>query len=140
MLEEKGKVVELKDRTVIVALEKKDKGHCGSCSLCHKGAGGRFFLEVLNNANVKEGDSVIVRIDDSAVLKGILFVYGLPLAGFIAGLIAAHYIQVLYLKVIIFLSVFTAFWYYGLKKGNEVGEKRKPEIIKEKDNGDEREG
>jgi len=132
--------VEIKDNTAVVAVEKRDGSHCGSCSLCRKGTGGMFFLEVANNTDVKEGDSVIVRINDSAVLKGILFVYGLPLAGLIAGVVSAYFVHLLYLKMVIFLSVFTAFWYYGLKKGNEVGEKRKPEIIKEKNNGYEREG
>lgn len=129
MIEEKGKVIEIKGDTVIVAVERKDRGHCGSCCLCRKGDGGQFFLEAKNSGEVKEGDSVFVRIDDVALLKGTIFIYGLPILGFIAGLVTAHYINNLYIKTAIFISVFTAFWYYGLKKGNELGKKKKPEII-----------
>ena len=128
-MEERGRIVEVKGDIVVVELERGKNAHCGSCCLCHKGQGGRFFLEAINNGMVKTGDIVLLRIDDSAVLKGVLFVYGLPLVGFIAGLILAYYIQALYLKMVIFLSVFTGFWYYGLKKGDETGKKKKPEII-----------
>ncbi|MCM8762133.1 MAG: SoxR reducing system RseC family protein [Candidatus Omnitrophica bacterium] len=129
MLEERGRVVDVKGEIVIVELEKGNNTRCGSCGICSKGQNGRFFLEAINNGMVKTGDIVVIRIDDSAVLKGVLFIYGLPLAGFIAGLILVHYIQALYLKVVIFLSVFTAIWYYGLKKGQEIGKQKKPEII-----------
>jgi len=140
MLVERGKVVEIKGEKVIVAVDKKDRGHCGSCSLCKKGTDGLFFLEAVNKGQAKEGERVVVRIDDTTLLKGVLFIYGLPLTGFIAGVVAAYFIDIFYLKVVIFLSVFTAFWYYGLKKGNETGKKNLPEVIKEKDDGYEREG
>lgn len=129
MLEERGRIVEVKGETVIVELEKGKDAHCVSCGLCSKLQNGRFFLEAINNGRVKTGDIVVVRIDDSVVLKGIFFVYGLPVVGFIVGLILAHYIKAIYLKAVIFLSVFTVFWYYGLKKGNEIGRQKKPEII-----------
>ncbi|MCX8083227.1 MAG: SoxR reducing system RseC family protein [bacterium] len=138
MLEEKGKAVEVKGDTVIVMVDRKDKGHCGCCCLCRKEKG-FFFLEAANDGKVKVGDSVIVRIDDSGLLKGVFFIYALPVIGFITGIISAYYVPFLSLKMVIFLSVFTAFWYYGLKKGNETGKRMKPEIIR-RDNGTEGKG
>jgi len=140
MLVERGRVVKIQGDKVLVAVDKKDRSHCGSCSLCKKGADGLFFLEAVNKGEAKEGERVVVRIDDTTLLKGVLFIYGLPLAGFIIGAVAAYFVDIFYLKMVIFLSVFTAFWYYGLKKGNEAGEKSLPEVIKEKENGYEREG
>ncbi|MCM8760102.1 MAG: SoxR reducing system RseC family protein [Candidatus Omnitrophica bacterium] len=129
MLKERGRIVEVKGEVVVVELEKGKDVQCGVCGLCSKVQSGRFFLEAINNGMVKTGDMVVVRIDDSAVLKGALFLYGVPLAGFIGGLILAHYIEVIYLKMAIFLSVFTGFWYYGLKKGQQIGKRKKPEIV-----------
>lgn len=129
MLEERGKVVDIRGETAIVEIKKGKSAHCSSCGLCNKGQNGRAFLEVVNSGSVKIGDTVLVRIDDTALLKGAMFIYGLPLLGFVAGVCIASLMHPWYLRVLVFLMVFIGIWWYGLKKGNEIGRRRKPEIV-----------
>ncbi len=130
-MKENGRVVDIKNGTAVVELEKKPGG-CGSCRICGKNAGGRLFLETENSAGAERGDSVTVEIDDIAVLRGVLFIYMAPLAGFILGITASCFIKNIPLKIAVFLTVLGLFWYYGLKKGNEEGKKNRARIVKRK--------
>lgn len=129
---EKGRVVEIKGSIVVVEVEKQQATHCRSCSMCSKGLNGRVFLDTENNGRVSIGDIVEVRIDDTALLTGALFIYGLPAIGFAAGIYFSSLINQWFLQVVVFLAVFMTTWFYGLKKGNEIGGDRRPKIIKEK--------
>ena len=138
-MKENGRVVDIKGGTAVVELEKKPGG-CGSCCICRKNAGGKLFLEAETGGGTERGDSVTVEIDDTAVLRGVLFIYMAPLAGFILGIAASYFIKNIPLKIAAFMAVLGLFWYYGLKKGNEEGKKNRARITKEKNNGTERKG
>ncbi|MBN1444872.1 MAG: SoxR reducing system RseC family protein [Candidatus Omnitrophica bacterium] len=130
-MKENGRVVDIKGATAVVELGKKPGG-CGSCCICRKNAGGKLFLEAENGEGIEIGDSVTVEIDDTAVLKGVLFIYMAPLAGFILGIAASSFIKNIPLKITVFLTVLGLFWYYGLKKGNEEGKKNRARITSKK--------
>lgn len=143
MLVERARIVEVEGEKVLVEIEREKSRGCGGCSLCKRGANGRFFLELRNNGRVKKGETVLVKIDDTALLKGVLFIYGIPAAGFVAGVCAAYFFHHWYLKVIVFSTIFGTLWALGLKKGNEIGKKSEPEIIEKNGgylNGTERKG
>ncbi len=130
-MEERGRIIDITGDTAVVEVEKKPgRGRCGSCCLCQKNAEGRLFLEAVNSAGAKKGDAVTVEVDDMAVLRGILYVYGVPLAGFILGITASYFIKNVVLKIAAFLIILGFFWHYGLSKGNEEGKKSRARIVR----------
>jgi len=131
VMEERGRVVDIKGELAVVEMEKTGRAGCGSCCLCKKNAGGRFFLEAVNSAGAKKGDTVTVEIDDTSILRGIFFVYGVPLAGFMLGITASYFLKNVVLKIAVFLVILGFFWQYGLRKGNEEGKKSRAKIAKE---------
>ncbi len=128
-MKETGRVIDIKGGTAVVELEKKPGG-CGSCCICRKNAGGKLFLEAEAGDGIEKGDIVTAEIDDTAVLKGVLFIYTAPLAGFVLGIAASYFIKNIPLKVAVFLAILSSFWYYGLKKGNEEGKKNRIRIVR----------
>jgi positive regulator of sigma E activity len=130
-MKETGRVVDIKGGTAVVELEKKTGG-CGSCCICSKNAGGKLFLEAEAAEGIGIGDTVTLEIDDTAILKGVLFIYLSPLAGFVMGIAASSFIKNIPVKIAVFMAVLASFWYYGLKKGNEEGKRNRAIIISKK--------
>jgi len=130
-MKETGRIVDIKGGTAVLELEKKPGG-CGSCCICSKNAGGKLFLEASAGEGIEIGDTVTVEIDDTAILKGVLFIYLSPLAGFVMGIAASSFIKNIPVKIAVFMAVLASFWYYGLKKGNEEGKRNRAVIISKK--------
>ncbi len=81
---ERGVVSEVKGDTLIV--KTKRRAACNTCEACHEGESREMVLELENSIGAKAGDEVNIELDDSLVLKGAFFFYGLPLSGLLAGL------------------------------------------------------
>ncbi len=100
MIEETGIVKKVDDTTAKVIVQKR--GACEGCSasgVCHTSDDG-MEIEALNPIRANVGQTVKVSIKSQAYLKGAIFVYGFPLAAFIAGVILGKNIGETYLKEI----------------------------------------
>jgi len=88
MIEETGVVTEVDGIMAKVAVHKR--GACEGCAAqgsCESTPEG-MEIEALNPVGAKVGQTVMVSMKAQTYLKGTMFVYGLPLAVFIAGAIA----------------------------------------------------
>lgn len=126
-MKEKGKVIEVKENKAIVLMEKNER--CEKCGICNKLIERQPFIEAENEINAKEGDSVIVEIDEDLFLKICLFIYGMPLIGLITGVVFSSFLKDLFLKVFFFIFFLGLFWYTGIKLGEKYGKNKKPKII-----------
>jgi sigma-E factor negative regulatory protein RseC len=84
---ETGQVVGLEDRYALVELEENEacKG-CGARALCLPGDS-KKRLRVLNSIEAEVGDGVALELDHSQQLKMAAMHYGLPLVGFVLGVL-----------------------------------------------------
>ncbi len=103
MIEERAVIVSLDDASneqsnQIATLEIERKTACGICGQtrgCGNSIWGKLFahqssaFKALNRINAKVGDSVIVGINEKALLKSALLLYILPLATLLIGAILA---------------------------------------------------
>jgi len=95
MIEETGQVVDVQD--AFAWIESEHTSTCGACNV-RKGCGTavlakvlgqrRVHLRVLNRINARVGDTVVIGISESGLVRGSLAVYAVPLAGLFAGAIA----------------------------------------------------
>ncbi|HNS32014.1 MAG TPA: SoxR reducing system RseC family protein [bacterium] len=130
-MEEYGRVVDIKDGKGFVVVEKKSGGrNCSCCNMCRRGAGGEPFLEAAGYEGMQKGDRVRIEINETAVLKGVFFLYGIPLAGFFLAVGLVRLVTPLYLKTAIFLIVCIFAWLAGLAKGNAEGKRNGARIVK----------
>ena len=98
MIEESGRVVAVQGDFAWVESERTSA--CGSCAV-RKGCGTsaiakmfgqrRMRLRVLNRINARVGDTVVVGISESGLLRGSLAVYAAPLVGLFAGALSGHF-------------------------------------------------
>lgn len=99
MIEETGRVVEVRDQYAWIATEPQTS--CNRCSV-RSGCGTRVLakvlgrrnapLRVINNIGVAAGDRVVIGISESGLVRGSLAVYCVPLAGLFAGAMAGYYL------------------------------------------------
>ena len=99
MIEEQAIVVDIHDDNASLEIVRRS-----ACTLCGQTRGcgvsmlGRLFghnrniFRAKNHINAKAGDTVIVGIEDQALLMSSVIVYGVPLAGLIAGAVLASVI------------------------------------------------
>ncbi len=92
MIEETGRVVGLDGEFALVQSERRSS--CGSCQVrkgCGTGALSRYFasrvheVRVANPIGARVGEEVIVGIPESALIRGSLAVYLIPLLALMAG-------------------------------------------------------
>ena len=98
MIEESGRVVAVEGDFAWIESERKSV--CGGCAV-RKGCGTsaiakvfgqrRVQLQVLNRIHARVGDTVVVGISESGLLRGSLAVYATPLAGLFAGALAGQF-------------------------------------------------
>ena len=98
MIEESGTVVAVQGDFAWIESERTTA--CGSCAV-RKGCGTsaiakmfgkrRIQLRVLNRIHAHIGDTVVVGISESGLVRGSLAVYAVPLAGLFAGALAGHF-------------------------------------------------
>lgn len=97
MIEETGQVVEVQGEFAWIESERSST--CGGCSM-RSGCGTaalakvlgqrRVRLRVLNHVNARVGDTVVVGIAESGLVRGSLAVYVVPLAAFLGGALAGQ--------------------------------------------------
>lgn len=81
-----GTVKEVKGKTAVVILERQDM--CGDCHACEMISGKKACtLNCQTNVPCEVGDRVEVAITNKYFLKATYLVYGIPLVGFIMGLL-----------------------------------------------------
>ncbi len=98
MIEEQAQVIEIKGNRLF--LQAQTQSSCGSCSVS-KGCGTSLLAKVVgrkfthfqaeNNINAKVGDTVIVGINEDALLKGSVMMYALPVAAMLFFALLADY-------------------------------------------------
>ena len=106
MIEERAVILSLQSEpsqtqtTATLEIERKTAcGLCGQSRGCGNSIWGRLFghqataFKAQNRINAKVGDSVIVGINEKALLKSALLLYILPLATMLIGAILATQIQ-----------------------------------------------
>ena len=125
-MREKGRIVEKRGKVVVVEIEKENRKECSSYGLCKMGK--EPYIEIESEKNFDVGDSVIVEVSEDIILKFSLLIYGLPLTGFVAGVLLTGLFKNHTMKVIIFFLIFGSGWYIGLKLTNKLHRRYKPEI------------
>lgn len=103
MIEEQGVVVSMDTRGAVV--ETRRSSTCGTCQ-ASTGCGTAVLQQVLGRQSarvtalapfpVRPGDQVILGLDDGALLRGSVALYGLPLAGLFSGALVASWMQSLH--------------------------------------------
>lgn len=99
-----GTVKEIKGKTVVVSLERQDM--CGDCHACEMMSGKKSCtLNCETDQPYRIGDKVEVDITNQYFLKATYIVYGVPLVGFIIGLILgiglSYFVNASYKDVVI---------------------------------------
>jgi sigma-E factor negative regulatory protein RseC len=92
MVEEQAVVVDLKDEMAMLeVIRRKPCGLCGQTRGCGVSMWGKLFrhrpnvFKALNRIDAKVGDFVIVGVEEQALLRSSLLVYGVPLLALLAG-------------------------------------------------------
>lgn len=96
MVEEQAMVVALNDEVAMLEIiRRKPCGLCGQTRGCGVSMWGKLFghrphvFKAPNRIDAKVGDFVIVGVEERALLRGALLVYGVPLAAMLAGALVA---------------------------------------------------
>lgn len=96
MVEEQAIVVGLKDELAMLeVVRRKPCGLCGQTRGCGASMWGKLFrhrphiFKALNRIDAKVGDFVIVGVEEQALIRSALLVYGVPLLALLAGAIIA---------------------------------------------------
>lgn len=96
MIEEHAIVVDLEqDMAMLEVLRRTPCGLCGQTRGCGISLWGRLFghkpnvFKAFNQIHAKVGDSVVVGIEEQALLASALTVYGVPLLAMLAGALVA---------------------------------------------------
>jgi sigma-E factor negative regulatory protein RseC len=98
MIEESGRVVAVEGDFAWIESERRSacsgcvvrKG-CGTSAIAKLFGQRRVQLQVLNRIHARVGDTVVVGISESGLLRGSLAVYATPLVGLFAGALAGHF-------------------------------------------------
>ncbi|PKO26200.1 MAG: Fis family transcriptional regulator [Betaproteobacteria bacterium HGW-Betaproteobacteria-8] len=91
MIEEHAIVVSVSgDAAMLEIVRKKPCGLCGKSRGCGISLWGKLFnhkseFKATNNIGAKVGDSVIVGVDEQALLKGSMTIYGIPMLALLLG-------------------------------------------------------
>jgi len=97
MVEEEAIVLKASKESVILeVVRSKPCGLCGQVRGCGNSIWGKIFshrsgqIETLNNLNAKQGDYVILGIDETLMLKSSLMLYGVPILCMFLGMVIAN--------------------------------------------------
>lgn len=81
--EERATVIEVRgDRATV---QMKPTPHCGGCAMSAMCQAGTLRLELDAVDGLEPGQTVILSVDQSLAMRSILLLFGLPLAGLVAG-------------------------------------------------------
>ncbi len=89
---EKGRVIEVKENNMVtVTMTRKEA--CSKCRACVAGMTEKeMLIEAENNCFAEVGDWVEVELSPDGFITALFVVYGLPLIGFMVGLIPSYFI------------------------------------------------
>ncbi|PCI08505.1 MAG: hypothetical protein COB77_02220 [Gammaproteobacteria bacterium] len=99
MIEEQAQVIDIKGTQLL--LQAQTQSVCGGCavnkscgtSLLAKVVGRKFtHFQAANNINAKIGDTVVVGLDEDALLKGSLVMYVIPIMAMIVFALLADFL------------------------------------------------
>lgn len=126
---ETGRITEVGGRTATVRLDGGPPGGCGGCRACAMGRDGARIVEGLNEAGARPGDRVRVEIPDGALLKVSALLYGVPLAGFLAGALAAAALPPGPLRAVALPAVFLPAWFAGTRLADRYARSHGPRVV-----------
>jgi sigma-E factor negative regulatory protein RseC len=145
MIEERAIILSLEsqaDQSSTATLEVVRKNACGLCGQT-RGCGNSIWGKLLNhksvnftaqnNINAKVGDSVIVGIDEAALVKSALFLYIVPLASMFFGAIVASKLSDSEAASILGAGVGLVFgflWVKGHTAGQSYYQNNQPKILR----------
>lgn len=96
MIETQGVVVKVEDDFAYVQTRRESacggcssREGCGTAALATVWGGKLTHFKVINSVGAKAGDSVVIGLEEKALLKSSLTAYFLPLGGLILGMAAA---------------------------------------------------
>jgi len=133
-MREEGTVVEVEDGRATVRMEPGE--HCQGCNICARLSGETCVSVSLDEgAEVGVGDRVSIEVPAELSYTGILLVYGLPLAGLLAGAVTGSLIVDTWLEevrhaqlvpvVLSLLGVLAGFlvtWRHQRRRASKTGE------------------
>lgn len=86
----KGIVKELKGNLAVVQIRRKEA--CGECRACLSGMTEKDMdIEAKNLCEAEVGDWVELELQENAFFNAVVIMYGVPLLGFIVGLLLGYY-------------------------------------------------
>ncbi|HOG76494.1 MAG TPA: SoxR reducing system RseC family protein [Candidatus Marinimicrobia bacterium] len=89
--DETATVIDADQHWVTVELAEKDTCHsCGAKMICRPNSTGKRILKIPNTINAKVGDTVLIEQIGANQLKLTIVQYGLPLFGFLFGVLIAN--------------------------------------------------
>jgi sigma-E factor negative regulatory protein RseC len=150
MIEEHAIVVDIdNDAAMLEIVRRTPCGLCGQSRGCGISIWGRLFghkpniFKAVNQINAKVGDSVIVGIEEQALLTSSMTVYGIPLVAMLAGALIAgglfaseasgHADRNAVIGAVIGL-VFGLLWVKGYTAGRGLDARYRPVILRAGDN------
>lgn len=151
MIEEHAIVVGIdNDAAKLEIVRRTPCGICGQTRGCGISIWGRLFghkpniFKAVNQINAKVGDSVIVGIEEQALLTSSMTVYGIPLVAMLAGALIAgalfagevsgHADRNAVIGAVLGL-VFGLLWVKGHTAGRSLDARYRPVILRTGDNG-----
>jgi len=93
------------------------------------GRDGARTVEGANEAGARPGDRVRVEIPDGALLKVSALLYGVPLAGFLAGALAAAAVPSSPLRAVVLPAVFAPAWFAGTRLADRYARSHGPRVV-----------
>ncbi len=88
---ETGIVTEIHDKEIIVELSQNDACEsCGARVVCSPNSNGKRFIKAENTIDAQIGQRVKIDENSETILKITSFQYGLPLLGFVFGLLVSY--------------------------------------------------
>jgi len=137
-MEEKGTVLEVHGNMAKIQIESKEV--CRGCQLCSLGSGKSKIFQVENLVGAKKGDSVVIEVPSTDLLKGAFILYLLPAILFISGFLLGSKISsfigferveegVSIITGVTFLFLALFFASYSYRRWIEKGKRFKPRII-----------
>ena len=96
MLEERARVVAVHNARATVELE--PSGHCGGCAMAALCGERKYRFELDAVPGLEPGQTVVVALDRSGSLRGILLLFGLPLVGLVSGVLLGQSYPIFHLS------------------------------------------
>ena len=83
-----GTVINIIDNQAVIEIDNKDAcDSCGAKVICIPNADGKRVIKANNPINAKIGNKVMIKEDEQFFLKISIFQYGIPLIGFLTGIL-----------------------------------------------------